>query len=130
MPTEHLHHCDEFFTEMALARFADKALVMKRLVGDAKRINGQRSRNIAERVVGCAHREVVRLATRRASTFAEARRAAFTAKPTMSASGVVRSYTPEHHECVDLLLPERTKSNVAMSSTELEMPSEVNGSFV
>jgi len=31
----------------------------------------------------------------------------------------------DHQECIDLLLPEKTKNNVAMSSTQLEMPSSV-----
>lgn len=31
----------------------------------------------------------------------------------------------DHQECIDLLLPERTKNNIAFSSTQLEMPNSV-----
>ncbi|KAE9556184.1 hypothetical protein FO519_000672 [Halicephalobus sp. NKZ332] len=32
---------------------------------------------------------------------------------------------PDHQECIDLLLPEKTKNNIALSSTQLEMPNSV-----
>uniref|UniRef100_A0A7E4VY08 Reverse transcriptase domain-containing protein n=1 Tax=Panagrellus redivivus TaxID=6233 RepID=A0A7E4VY08_PANRE len=31
----------------------------------------------------------------------------------------------DHHECIDLLLPEKTKNSVAFSSTQMEMPGSV-----
>uniref|UniRef100_A0A914CL55 Uncharacterized protein n=1 Tax=Acrobeloides nanus TaxID=290746 RepID=A0A914CL55_9BILA len=32
---------------------------------------------------------------------------------------------PDHQECMDLLLPEKTRNSIAFSSTQLEMPSTV-----
>uniref|UniRef100_A0AC34PUU2 Uncharacterized protein n=1 Tax=Panagrolaimus sp. JU765 TaxID=591449 RepID=A0AC34PUU2_9BILA len=32
---------------------------------------------------------------------------------------------PDHQECIDLFLPERTKNKLAFSSTQLEMPNSV-----
>ncbi|KAK0396318.1 hypothetical protein QR680_001668 [Steinernema hermaphroditum] len=42
----------------------------------------------------------------------------------MSHDVVAHATSPEH-ECVDLLLPERRNNNLAMSSTQGEMPSTV-----
>uniref|UniRef100_A0AC34FSQ8 Uncharacterized protein n=1 Tax=Panagrolaimus sp. ES5 TaxID=591445 RepID=A0AC34FSQ8_9BILA len=32
---------------------------------------------------------------------------------------------PDHQECIDLLLPEKTKNKIAFTSTQLEMPNTV-----